>query len=829
MKKTVLLPLRLVLLFLLPVLPGQNHAYGQNWLNANGNKLYDAQGKEVRLTGINWFGFETAQLKFHGLWTRDMKSVLKQIKDLGFNCIRIPYTDAMLKPGAAIQIDSYGSDPYTGVTPMNGDIAHVKTPLALLDEVVKWCQANHLKIILDNHARIPDGYLAETIWYSAEVPEATWIDNWVFLANRYKTYDAVVGMDLDNEPHGKTPGSPTTATWGNSSPGTDWNKAAERCGNAILQANPNVLILVEGIELVNNEPYWWGGNLLGVRNYPVKLSNPAKLMYSPHEYGPTVHPQPWFTDPAFPANLPGIWDKFFGYIYNQGISPLLVGEFGIKTPGGADEVWFKNFLAYMGTRYSWTFWCFNPNSGDTGGIVGDDWVTTVKWKHDLLKPYLAPMIPNGTVTTPVNQAPVANAGPDKTVTLPASSVTLAGSATDADGTIMAYAWSQVSGPNAATLSGAATASLSAGGLAAGTYVFRLTVTDNGGLKGTDDASVVVSATTANRAPVAGFTAAPVSGPAPLAVSFDASASSDPDGGVLAFSWNFGDGTTGTGKTVSHTYPAGSFTATLTVTDGKGGSNAATKAIAASGTTAPSSLKVQYRNGDASATDNAVKPHFQIVNAGNTAVPLSELKIRYWYTREGSAGESFWCDYANLGSSNVTGRFVTLPAPVASANGYLEVGFSTTAGPVAAGGNSGEIQARFSKNDWSSYTETGDYSYDPTKTAYADWSRVTLYRNGVLVWGTEPTGLARLGTGSEAASLRTLPFPNPATERVTLRLPERWMQHGRIIVMTANGQVVQTITPAGAEHTLDLSRLKPGVYFIRVAGSSGQQVYKVVKQ
>ena len=40
-------------------------------------------------------------------------------------------------------------------------------------------------------------------------------------------------------------------------------------------------------------------------------------------------------------------------------------------------------------------------------------------------------------------------------------------------------------------------------------------------------------------------------------------------------------------------------------------------------------------------------------------------------------------------------------------------------------------------DQSNYTETGDYSFDPTKTSFTDWDHVTLYRNGVLVWGTEP--------------------------------------------------------------------------------------------
>jgi len=150
----------------------------------------------------------------------------------------------------------------------------------------------------------------------------------------------------------------------------------------------------------------------------------------------------------------------------------------------------------------------------------------------------------------------------------------------------------------------------------------------------------------------------------------------------------------------------------------------------------STLKVQYRAADTSAGDNQIKPHFTIVNTGAGAVPLSELKLRYWYTVDGDKAQTFWCDYAVVGCANVKGTFVKLAAPRTGADYYVEVSFTGT-GSIAAGGRSGEIQARLSKSDWSNYSETGDYSYDPTKTAFADWSKVTLYRNGVLVWGTEP--------------------------------------------------------------------------------------------
>jgi beta-glucosidase len=91
-----------------------------------------------------------------------------------------------------------------------------------------------------------------------------------------------------------------------------------------------------------------------------------------------------------------------------------------------------------------------------------------------------------------NVAPTANAGADKNLTLPTNSVVLNGSGTDGDGTISSYAWTQVSGPSTATFAGNATANLTASALVAGTYVFRLTVTDNGGATGTDDVNVVVS-------------------------------------------------------------------------------------------------------------------------------------------------------------------------------------------------------------------------------------------------------------------------------------------------------------------------------------------------
>ncbi len=74
----------------------------------------------------------------------------------------------------------------------------------------------------------------------------------------------------------------------------------------------------------------------------------------------------------------------------------------------------------------------------------------------------------------------------------------------------------------------------------------------------------------NQPPIANSTGSPLQGEAPLTVDFDASGSSDADGTIASFSWDFGDGDTGSGQTPSHTFESeGTFQVTLTVTDNQG--------------------------------------------------------------------------------------------------------------------------------------------------------------------------------------------------------------------------------------------------------------------
>ncbi|WP_254450626.1 glycoside hydrolase family 6 protein [Cohnella herbarum] len=148
-----------------------------------------------------------------------------------------------------------------------------------------------------------------------------------------------------------------------------------------------------------------------------------------------------------------------------------------------------------------------------------------------------------------------------------------------------------------------------------------------------------------------------------------------------------------------------------------------------------SLVAQYKAGDTNATDNQIKPHLNIKNNGTTAVSLSNVKVRYYFTKDGTAAVNAWIDWAQVGGANIQTAFGSVTAT--GADTYVELSFAAGAGSIAPNGQTGDIQLRMSKTDWSNFNETGDYSYDPTKTAYADWSKVTVYQNGTLIWGVEP--------------------------------------------------------------------------------------------
>jgi endoglucanase len=367
----------LLMSFLLIQPEGKVHAAGAGYWHTRGNQILDANNQPVRITGINWFGFETSSYAVHGLGNRNYKDILNQVSSLGYNVIRLPFSNQLFDPDSKPNSIDFSKNP---------DLQGL-TGLQIMDKIISYGTSVGLRFILDQHR--PDSGAQSALWYTSQYPESRWISDWVMLARHYANNSLVIGADLHNEPH-------SPACWGCGNSANDWQSAAVRGGNAILAINPNWLIFVEGVDCYDRKSgaasgdcYWWGGNLEGVASKPVVLNVPNRIVYSAHDYTTDVTQQSWFNAPDFPANLPRVWDTHWGYIYKKNIAPVWVGEFGTTLAQSKDSAWLSAMTQYLGkgaTGISWTFWALNPNSGDTGGILKDDWKTVNQAKQAYLTP-----------------------------------------------------------------------------------------------------------------------------------------------------------------------------------------------------------------------------------------------------------------------------------------------------------------------------------------------------------------------------------------------------------------------------------------------------------
>ncbi|WP_378145965.1 glycoside hydrolase family 5 protein [Cnuibacter sp. UC19_7] len=351
-------------------------------LHTSGSTIVAASGQPFVIKAASWFGMETSTCSPHGLWAITLDEGMAHLASMGFNTVRVPFSNECIEGTVTTSI---GRE-------LNPSLVNL-SPLQLLDAVVAAAGSHGLSVILDRHR--PDSQAQSGLWYTDRFPESTWIADWQMLAARYAGNPTVIGADLHNEPH-------DDACWACGDPAVDWRAAAERGGDAVLAANPDLLIIVEGVARSESGDYtWWGGSLADASDDPVRLDVPHRVVYSPHEYPASVYPQPWFSDPDYPANLPGVWNSSWGYLVEDGIAPVFVGEFGTGYTTASDQQWLSAFVQYLaGTGTSFGYWSFNPDSGDTGGLVADDWRTPEAAKLAALEPLLgpyAPPVPRGSI------------------------------------------------------------------------------------------------------------------------------------------------------------------------------------------------------------------------------------------------------------------------------------------------------------------------------------------------------------------------------------------------------------------------------------------------
>ena len=336
------------------------------------------------LTLITRYGFDGVAQVAQGLWIRTYRSILSQIVDLGFNSVRITFSNQMLRNGS----QTAGIDYF-----LNPDLEGL-TPLECLDAIIGYAEVLGLRIILSRFSAKSNNFANEYLWYIPDDPvytEELFVSDWVLLAQRY-AHSAVVAADLWDEPS-------TRVTWGDGS-NMDWKAAAEAAGNAIQAVNPDWLIMVAGTTYNS----WGGSHLIGVQDDPIILSVPNKLVYTIHEYTTDTLLQPWLEYPGFPNSLRPLWTSNFGFLLRNNIAPVIVTGFGASFQDSRDYVWFPLWMNFTNGEYfeagvnslspgeygmSWMYWALNPG-GSIGGILNDDWRTVDAMKMAYLSASLAP-------------------------------------------------------------------------------------------------------------------------------------------------------------------------------------------------------------------------------------------------------------------------------------------------------------------------------------------------------------------------------------------------------------------------------------------------------
>jgi endoglucanase len=313
-------------------------------LHTEGHRIVDAAGRSVRLTSVNWYGFDQKEYVVGGLDHAPLKTIVNEIRRIGVNSVRLPWANETRERDPVVADYAVKANPqFKG-----------KHAMEIMDAVVAALAEAHIMVILDNHVSRADWCCSETdgngLWYNAEYPESHWLADWQAIVRRYQHQRWVVGADLRNELR-------AGAAWGGADPKFDWHAAAERGGDAVLTSNPRLLVMVESPD--------YSTNFTGFDKLPVRLKVEHRLVYSPHAYNISDHSFSSYEE------LKRAYDARGGFLVHlePGV-PVWVGEFGScqNLNCGANSDWFHFYIRYLRENgLSWSYWPLNgtQSTGET--------------------------------------------------------------------------------------------------------------------------------------------------------------------------------------------------------------------------------------------------------------------------------------------------------------------------------------------------------------------------------------------------------------------------------------------------------------------------------
>lgn len=328
--------------------------------------IVDDKNNVLHLKGINYFGFETSCNIVHGLWKHDIDYYLNILHKNNFNFIRLP-----LAYESAINLDTKVNNNCVTEDSRFQDITVREAINIIFDKMKK----RNMFMLLDIHTlnniitEKPYGYDYNEKYHT------DFSEGIIELIKEYNKHENLLGIDIKNEPHGDITFE-------------EWESLIDLMLDKIKKETDDYrgVYFIEGVQ---QPPFAaWGGSFSTMSPNSFLINN-EKIVFSPHVYGPSVR-----GDIALNEGT----DEFehaFGYLsmYNNNI---FLGEFGGKFDK-LDKAYHYRLLEYLKYKkiQNTAFWCLNPNSGDTGGLLFDDWTMINFDKLD----YLHKLQPNPTIKT----------------------------------------------------------------------------------------------------------------------------------------------------------------------------------------------------------------------------------------------------------------------------------------------------------------------------------------------------------------------------------------------------------------------------------------------
>ena len=339
-------------------------------LRAQGRYILDGNGTRVKLASINWYGASDEQNIAGGLETRHRREIAATIRRLGFNSVRLPYSDEMVATNPLVP---------DALLAANADLQRRGLrALDIYEAVVGALSEAGIATIVNNHNTQSTWFtgmtLCDATWHNEYIPfcrvkqtEDQWIEHWETVMERFVDNPYVIGADLRNEVHGFY----GTVSW------EGWATACERAGERLLKMQPEWLMFVEGISSAND--------VSGARERPVVYSVPGRVVYSAHVYAwsgwGSLDPFNRRKYPSFVQEMRKNW----AYLLEGDVAPVWVGEFGVGVSADKrDRHYWDNLMRYLlEVDADFGYWALNPrkphdNEYESYSILGDDWKSEIR-------------------------------------------------------------------------------------------------------------------------------------------------------------------------------------------------------------------------------------------------------------------------------------------------------------------------------------------------------------------------------------------------------------------------------------------------------------------